>query len=82
MRSPSHPKLDQVEHEKAPVAFEFELLAVEQPSEHKPSTQAPSNQEIYEVIPKLRKRRMISIMLGIMVVPRRYIVRLLAIWSR
>ena len=56
MRGTGHPDLDQLDHEKSPMAFEFELLSVEQPGEYKQSTWALSDPEILEEVPKMKEK--------------------------
>ena len=56
MEGSGYPDLDQLNHEKSPLAFEFELLAVDQPGEYEQSTWALSRQEMLEEVPKLKEK--------------------------
>ena len=56
MRGTGHPDLDDLDHEKSPMAFEFELLCVEQPGEYTPNLWDLSDEEILEEIPKRKTK--------------------------
>ena len=56
MRGTGQPDLDDLDHVKSPMAFEFELLSVEQPGEYTMNIWDLSDEEILEEIPKRKTK--------------------------